>query len=249
MTAAHLFETTELELRASAIQPAHDGLKVAQLSDIHVGPGTPAARIRRAVERINAFGPDLVFLTGDYVTKSRKPVARIRNVLAGLQARTFAVLGNHDHWVDASAIRAEFDHLGYTVLQNEHRSVQVRGERVVVLGVDDGHSRHDDVGRTFRGAPEAATRLVLAHAPVTVRKLPARAGLICFSGHTHGGQIVMGRLTDALLTLIGQPYARGLHEVNGNLLYVNRGLGFGRGSPAIRFRSPPEVALFTLRAV
>jgi len=74
--------------------------------------------------------------------------------------------------------------------------------------------------------------------------VPAR--LVCFSGHTHGGQIVIPRLTEAVLRLADQPFVRGLYEVRGNLLYVNRRLGFGRGGLALRLGSPPEVALFTL---
>jgi len=244
--ARHHFETSEVTVVAPWISPAHHGLRVAQISDVHVGPGTPAARVRRAVERINAFRPHLAFLTGDYVTRSRRPVARLREQLGGISAPTFVVLGNHDHWVGAAEIRASFESLGYTVLQNEHTTVRVGRAPVVVIGVDDGHSRHDDVGRALKGSPEAATRLVLAHTPTTARKLPEHGRLICFSGHTHGGQIFVRRFTEAAMRLWDQPFVRGLHEVRGNLLYVNRGLGFGRGGPAIRVGSPPEVALFTL---
>ncbi|HEY8206927.1 MAG TPA: metallophosphoesterase [Myxococcaceae bacterium] len=244
--ARHRFETSELTLVAPWISPAHEGLRVAQISDVHVGPGTPAARVRRAVERINAFRPHLALLTGDYVTRSKRPVARLREQLGGIDAPTFVVLGNHDHWVGAASIRSSFESLGYTVLQNEHATVRVGRAPVVVVGVDDGHTGHDDVARALDGAPAAATRLVLAHTPVTARKLPEHGRLVCFSGHTHGGQIHVGRLTEAVLRLANQPFVRGLYEVRGNLLYVNRGLGFGRGSPLVRVGSPPEVALFTL---
>jgi hypothetical protein len=173
-------------------------------------------------------------------------VARLREQLGGIDAPTFVVLGNHDHWVGAASIRSSFESLGYTVLQNEHATVRVGRAPVVVVGVDDGHTGHDDVARALDGAPAAATRLVLAHTPVTARKLPEHGRLVCFSGHTHGGQIHVGRLTEAVLRLANQPFVRGLYEVRGNLLYVNRGLGFGRGSPLVRVGSPPEVALFTL---
>ncbi|MCE9671032.1 metallophosphoesterase [Myxococcus stipitatus] len=241
------FALTENVLQLPHLPDCHDGLRVAQLSDVHVGQATSELRIRRAVEAVNAERPDLVFLTGDYVTHSPKPLPRVRDLLSGLDGRVFVVLGNHDHWVDAPYLRECFEQLGYTVLQNEHRVVHVNGGPVTVLGVDDGLTGRDDVEATFRGAPEAGTRLVLAHTPPTVEKLPAHAGLVQFSGHTHGGQFIVRGLTEALFRRAGQPYIRGHYQVNGNQLYVNRGLGFGFGGPYLRRGSEPEVAFFTLR--
>jgi len=241
------FALTENVLRLPHLPDCHDGLRVAQLSDVHVGQATSELRIRRAVEAVNAERPDLVFLTGDYVTHSPKPLPRVRELLSGLDGRVFVVLGNHDHWVDAPYLRECFERLGYTVLQNEHRVVHVNGAPVTVLGVDDGLTGRDDVEATFRGAPERGTRLVLAHTPPTVEKLPAHAGLVQFSGHTHGGQFIVRGLTEALFRRAGQPYIRGHYQVNGNQLYVNRGLGFGFGGPYLRRGSEPEVAFFTLR--
>ncbi|XXF77666.1 metallophosphoesterase [Myxococcaceae bacterium GXIMD 01537] len=242
------FSLSENVLHVPGLHDAHDGLRVAQLSDVHVGQATSSLRIRRAVEAVNAAAPDLVFLTGDYVTHSPKPLPRVLELLAGLSGNVFAVLGNHDHWVDAPYLRRGFERLGYTVLQNEHRVVHVRGAPACVLGIDDGVSRQDDVSATFRGAPESGTRLVLAHTPPTVEKLPAHGGLVQFSGHTHGGQFIVRGITEALFRRAGQPYISGHYTVNGNQLYVNRGLGFGFGGPYLRRGSEPEVAFFTLRA-
>ncbi|WP_426744484.1 metallophosphoesterase [Myxococcus faecalis] len=242
------FSLTENLLHLPHLTGHHDGLRVAQLSDVHVGQATSDVRIRRAVEAVNAEAPDLVFLTGDYVTHSPKPLPRVRDVLSGLKGQVFVVLGNHDHQVNAPYLRESFERLGYTVLQNEHRVVHVKGAPVTVLGVDDGRTGRDDVDATFRGAPESGTRLVLAHTPPTVDKLPAHAGLVQFSGHTHGGQFIVQGLTEAIFRRAGQPYIRGHYHVNGNQLYVNRGLGFGFGGPYLRRGSEPEVAFFTLRA-
>ncbi|WP_224362655.1 metallophosphoesterase [Hyalangium versicolor] len=242
------FALNEYEFHVPGLHPAHDGLRVAQLSDIHVGQATSDVRIRRAVMAVNASAPDLVFLTGDYVTHSPKPLPRVREVLSGLQGPVFVVLGNHDHWVNASYLRDGFQQLGYTVLQNEHRVVHVRGAPATILGVDDGRTGRDDVEATFRGAPTSGTRLVLAHTPPTVEKLPPHAGLVQFSGHTHGGQFVVRGLTEALFRRAGQPYIRGHYAVRGNQLYVNQGLGFGFGGPYLRRGTQPEVAFFTLRA-
>lgn len=242
------FALNEYELHVPGLNPAHEGLRVAQLSDIHVGQATSDIRIRRAVMAVNASAPDLVFLTGDYVTHSPKPLPRVREVLAGLSGSVYVVLGNHDHWVNAPYLREGFERLGYTVLQNEHRVVNVRGAPATVLGVDDGRTGRDDVQATFRGAPTSGTRLVLAHTPPTVEKLPEYAGLVQFSGHTHGGQFVVRGLTEAIFRRAGQPYIRGHYTVRGNQLYVNQGLGFGFGGPYLRRGTEPEVAFFTLRA-
>lgn len=116
-----------------------------------------------------------------------------------------------------------------------------------MLGIDDGGTWHDDVAATFRGTSRRTTRLVITHNPVTARKLPRGEGLLCFSGHTHGGQIVVPPITDAVFRAVGQPYVRGTYEVGGNQLYVNRGLGWGRKRLLFHHGSEPEVTLFTLR--
>jgi uncharacterized protein len=238
---------SENTLHVPGIHREHDGLRIAHLSDIHVGQATSAVRIRRAVAEVNARNPDLVFLTGDYVTHSPKPLPRVIELLAGFSGPVFVVLGNHDHWVDAHYLRMGFERLGYTVLQNEHRVVHVRGAPATILGIDDGRTGRDDVERTFRGAPEAGTRLVLTHAPPTIEKLPPDGNLVQFSGHTHGGQFVVRGLTEAIFRRAGQPYIQGHYHVRGNQLYVNMGLGFGFGGPYLRRGTSPEVAFFTLR--
>ncbi|OJT17130.1 metallophosphatase [Archangium sp. Cb G35] len=243
------FTLSENVLHVPGMHREHDGLRIAHLSDIHVGQATSAVRIRRAVAEVNARTPDLVFLTGDYVTHSPKPLPRVIELLAGFTSPVFVVLGNHDHWVDAHYLRTGFERLGYTVLQNEHRVVPMRGAPVTVLGIDDGRTHRDDVETTFRGAPESGTRLVLTHAPPTVDKLPPNGNLVQFSGHTHGGQFVVRGLTEAIFRRAGQPYIQGHYHVRGNQLYVNMGLGFGFGGPYLRRGTYPEVAFFTLRHV
>jgi predicted MPP superfamily phosphohydrolase len=241
------FAVTETQLAISQIDPAHDGLRIAQISDIHVGAATSSARIASAIEVINRGRPDLVFLTGDYVTHSAVPIRRIPSLLGGLEAPVYCVLGNHDHWVSPAQVKEKLASCGYRVLQNEHAIAQVKGAPLAVVGIDDGLTGQDDVRAALHGAPSSGTRLVLAHTPPTADKLPADAGLIQFSGHTHGGQFVVPGVTRAIFKWAGQPYVRGLYRVRGNLLYVNRGLGFGAGGPLLRLGSHPEVAFFTLR--
>jgi predicted MPP superfamily phosphohydrolase len=242
------FELTETEVHLDGLHPGHDGVRIAQLSDVHVGANTPDGRIIAAVDAINAAKPDLVVLTGDYVTRRGDPLERVPELLGRLEGQVVAVLGNHDHWTDAHTISRDLRRVGIEVLANQNTATRVRGERLTIIGIDDGVTRRADVVRAFKGAPDDGTRLVLAHAPPTAEDLPSHQGLLCLSGHTHGGQLYMGRLTDAVFARAGQPYVRGRYVVGGNTLYVNRGLGFGRGGPLPRVGSEPEVALLTLRA-
>lgn len=242
------FALEEVELHVAGLDPAHDGLRVGQLTDIHIGANTPDGRVIAAVDALNSARPDLIVLTGDYVTRKGDPLERVPELLARLEGDVVAVLGNHDHWTDGPTIKRDLGRVGFCVLQNQHTMVRVRGAPLCIVGIDDGVSRRDDVTAALRGAPPRAARLVLAHSPIVANKLPADAGMVCLSGHTHGGQIWLDGFTDGLFARAGQPYVRGRYQVSGNSLYVSRGLGFGRGSPLVRYGSDPEVTLVTLRA-
>ncbi|HEU4383271.1 MAG TPA: metallophosphoesterase [Anaeromyxobacteraceae bacterium] len=228
------------------LHPAHDGLRVAQISDVHVGPHTPPERIRAAVAEANAFEPDLVALTGDYLSHSSFGVGLVRELLAGLSAPAVAVLGNHDHWVDPQGATDSLEAMGYAVLRNQHTTLTLRGEPFTVVGIDDGHTKHADAEQALRGAPEGS-RLLLAHTPTTARQL-ARMGQqgLCLSGHTHGGQISLPIVSPLAYLVAGEPYRQGLYRVGGIQLYVNRGVGSSFWD--FRVNSPPEVTLATLRA-
>ena len=235
------FSTTHLELPSAGLGPSHDGLVVAHLTDIHLGKQTPMARVKAALAA--SAGADLLVLTGDFVTYSKAPIALFAEAFADRPPLpTFACLGNHDHIVSAAKVRTELEKLGITVLQNEHTVTQLKGAPLQIIGVDDGTTHHDDVAKSFEGTTKAQSRLVLTHSPPTANRLPRDEGLICLTGHTHGGAIHLGAATNAIFRLLGQPYVRGLYPVNGNQLYVNRGLGSN-----VRYRAEPELTLLTLR--
>ena len=241
------FDVDEVEIAVKGLDPEHDGMRIGQLTDIHIGPMTPDGRVIGAVDALNEAKPDLIVLTGDYVTRKGDPLERVPELLKGLQGEVYAVLGNHDHWTDPKTIKRDLEGVGFCVLQNQNTTTRIRGRPFTLLGIDDAVTKHDDVEKTWQGA-QGGSRLVLAHAPPTADKLPKGAGLACLSGHTHGGQIYLGSITEGMFSRVGQPYVRGRYEVNGNTLYVSRGLGFGRGSPLPRVGSEPEVTIITLRA-
>ena len=239
------FVVEEVDVELAELDPTHDGIRVAQLSDIHVGPFTPDGRIISAVREINAIAPDLAVITGDFVTTRRDPVDRLTALFGDLKLPAVAVLGNHDHWSGADRVQRAVEKAGISVLRNQHTTLQLRGTPLHVLGVDDGTTHHDDAAATFQGVPRRGSRLVLTHTPSTIDRLPADQGFLCLSGHTHGGSVVVPGITLAVLNLIGEPYYRGMYRVRGNQLYVNRGLGLN--GPVPRVGATPELTVFTLR--
>jgi len=228
------------------LDPAHDGLRIAQLSDFHVGERTRPETIRDAIARANAFEPDLVVLTGDYLCRNRSGIGLMRELLGGLAAPTVAVLGNHDHWVDARGAARSLTALGYAVLRNQNTTLTLRGAPFTIIGIDDLLSGQARPREALAGAA-SGSRLVLAHGPKTADQL-RRLGqpLLCLSGHTHGGQINIPGLTSLMLrALAHEPYDRGLFRLGAVQLYVNRGIG--NSALRIRVNSDPEVTLAVLR--
>ena len=228
------------------LDPRHDGLKIVQLTDVHVGHATPAGRVRAAVVQANAFSPDLVLMTGDYLSHGERGLGLLREQLAGLKAPVLAVLGNHDHWVDADGAADVLKSFGYEVLRNENTTLTLKGEPLTVVGLDDLHTRNTDVPKAFRGAPHKGSRLVLAHVPRTAELLQDYRASLCLSGHTHGGHLNIPGVTKALLRTMREKYLAGRFHVDGTQLYVSRGIG-GAVMP-FRINAPPEVTLITLHS-
>lgn len=231
-------------LAVPGLSPAHDGLRVAQLSDLHLGPLTPEALVRDAIACANAFQPDLVVLTGDYLTRlhvvhTTTDPRHITEQLGGLAAPTVATLGNHDWMSDASGAAAALEGLGYAVLRNENTTLALRGEPFTIVGIDDASTHHDDAARAVRGA-RPGSRLHLAHVPETVHALRrvADAPALLLSGHTHGAQINVPPFSSRFR------YRAGLYEIGSVQLYVNRGIGMSWAP--MRINAPPEVTLITL---
>lgn len=237
----------EQTFEALGLNPAHDGLRIAQISDIHVGPKTGLEMVRAAIDAVNAQNPDLVVLTGDYLCHDKKGVGLMREQLGGLKAPTVAILGNHDHWVDAAGAKDALVRHGYAVLQNQHESVTLKGEPFTIVGIDDLWTGNADPERAFRGAP-FESRVVLAHVPRTAKQLAKmKQPMVVLSGHTHGGQVNIPAVTNGLMRLLTrEPYNRGRFRIGDVQLYVNRGIGMS-GIP-VRLNAPPEVTVVTLRS-
>jgi predicted MPP superfamily phosphohydrolase len=237
-------------VRVRGLDPRHDGVRIAQLSDIHVGSTTPASHVRAAVDTANSTRADLIVLTGDYVCWRRRDVDEVGEQLAGLRAqRVLAVLGNHDYFVWGAGVRSELERSGYEVLRNQTTVTNVRGAPLAVVGVDDPITRHDDLDAAFHGADAKVTKLVLCHAPDRGPDLAARGADVVLSGHTHGGQIYIKGVTERIMKKIGLNYRRGMYAMDDRCtLYVTPGVGFSGVTRRVGEGTDAEVAVLTLRA-
>ena len=234
------------QIHLRRLPPAFDGFRIVQLSDIHHSPFTSRAQIERAVETANSLQPDIVALTGDYISKERRYAAPCAELLGKLRARhgIFAVLGNHDHWTDAALITDLFRAEGMTVLVNQGMRFQLKGGALWLAGVDDTMVGLEDLPLALAGSQEDELKLLLAHNPIILRRA-ARAGVdLVLSGHTHGGQVSL-RSERSVSDRPRRRLLRGLGREGETQIYVTRGLG--TVVLPVRFGCPPEVSLLELR--
>jgi hypothetical protein len=224
-----------------------EGFRILLLSDIHIGPYTDAAAARATLRPLARVTADLVAFTGDLASGEKPGIGVAASLLDELAPHgvRFAVLGNHEHYLDPGLATRELARRGFHVLNNRSERVGVNGQDIWVVGVDDPYTGSSDLPKAFAGAPTDAFVILLAHTPdVVAQPLAERANLI-LAGHTHGGQIVLplvGPLTSN--SRYGIRYASGLFDVNGSRLFVTRGLG--EVNIPLRVLCPPEIALLLL---
>jgi uncharacterized protein len=246
-------EVTHQQIVITKLPRTFDGFRIVQLSDIHHSPFLGMEEIAEAVYRANELRPDLIALTGDYVSHSRDYIDGCAQALGMLRARhgVFAVLGNHDHWTDAERMAESLTRHGIRVLVNENVRIGLNESYIRLAGVDDLMVKRDDLPRALRGSASSETRILLAHNPAIIREA-ARAGVdLVLSGHTHGGQInwrlLIGREDRKTARWLRRPsrrLMRGLAQLGSTQLYVNRGLG--TVVVPLRYGCPPEITLIEL---
>jgi len=226
-----------------------EGLRIALISDLHVGPTIGYRYVRRVVRMANELAPDLTALTGDIVDGSVPRLARDVAPLAELRPleKAFLVLGNHDYYSGAAAWIDQFRSMGLRVLLNEHAIVERNGAHFVVGGVTDPAARRTDPGQAPRPdlacAPDEGPvfRLLLAHNP-SLAPLGQKAGFdLQLSGHTHAGQFFPWTLA---VRLVHAQHAAGLSREGRMWVYVSAGTG--SWGPPIRFGTEPELTLLRI---
>ena len=248
--------TRSRELAVPGLPAGLEGLRAAVIADLHVGaPPVDERRLRRIVGRLNAAAPEIVLILGDLLAHEglfrRVPDPELVAAwLAALEAPlgVFAVLGNHD-WAGGRGdrlTRAAAD-VGIRVLDDDAALVLRDGRHPLWLaGIADAASRVPDVAGTLGRVPDGAPVLALTHSPDVFPHVPARVSLT-LAGHTHGGQVRVPFITRRVIpSRFGNRYARGHVVEGGRHLFVHPGVG--TAGPPIRFRSPPELTILTLRS-
>ncbi len=247
----------EITAPLRGLAPSFDGLRIAQLSDVHLGTLMSAGAIAAHVDNVNRLGADLIVITGD-ITDGLEHADSTFPALARLEAPlgVVAILGNHDVATGARAVKEALrKHTRFTVLDDELHEL-IRGTASLwIVGLMDrgldwarGLRRCDVLERLVTMVPSAEPRIVLSHRPDL---FPHAAELGCdlvLSGHTHGGQVGFpwGRNQTATLARFMTPFPRGTYRLGEALLHVNLGLGM-TGQP-VRVGTPREITLITLES-
>ncbi|BAY62312.1 metallophosphoesterase [Calothrix brevissima NIES-22] len=262
----------EITVKIADLPASLVGTKIVQLSDFHYdGMRLSEAMLAEAIARSNEAEPDLVVLTGDYVTDDPSPIYRLAQRLKYLESRygIYAILGNHDirYNQSKSEITDAFTSIGVNVLWNQ--IAYPLGEELPLIGLADYWSREFKPAPVMNQIDSATPRIVLSHNPDTAKILEQWRVDLQLSGHTHGGHIALpgiGPLVFHYKKLLKKlpkklrcwvslflgdfskvvrywEWAQGFHQVGNNQLYVNRGLGTYRPG---RLFCPPEVTVITL---
>jgi predicted MPP superfamily phosphohydrolase len=247
-------DVVRVDLPVRHLRPALEGIVACQISDFHLDRDEDVARLEHAVKTINRQRPDFVFLTGEYFSgpaTMRHYIEPFRRALAELNPAIglFAIPGNHDHWSSMSVIGEALEGAGARVLANQHERVQVRGERLVVVGIDDLWSRKAEPARAFRGIRPDECTIVLAHNPDTALYTRHLGPGVMLCGHTHGGVVRIpfyGSVINSILR-IGKQYYAGLNRYGEFYVYTNRGLG--TFWLRIRINCRPEISRFRLNSL
>ena len=262
----HWIEVTESDVHLSGLPESFEGLRVVQLSDIHLDAYSEPLYIRHVVKKINGLNPDLVLLTGDFASEwpgSKKYAIgaawQCAEILSGLTCREhYAIMGNHDVSVGAREVTEALTAHGITVLNNDYLPIERGGGRIWICGLDDPLNGEPDpdeaIPASIRNIPHEPV-VLMCHAPDYADTLMAdgagRAVSLMLSGHTHGGQVRVPLAGPLTLPQLGRKYVEGWFRFGqtsdrpGMRLYVNRGIGTV-GVP-FRFDCPPEISVFTLR--
>ncbi len=267
ISGAHDYRVRKVELKLPNLPASFDGITIGQISDIHSGSFFNKTAVKGGVELLMRQKPDVIFFTGDLVNNKASEVEDYFDVFNKLRAPhgVFSITGNHDYgdytqWDSIEEKRKNFANLvkahellGYDLLMNEHRFLQIGSDKIAILGNENwGAGRFSKYGRladAYRGTEEAPVKLLLSHDPThwDAQVRPQFPDIdVMFSGHTHGFQfgVEVGKIKWSPVQYVYKQWAD-LYKEGNQYVYVNRGFGF-IGYPG-RVGMPPELTMFTLK--
>jgi len=242
------FRVVEHEVRIPGLAPELDGLRIAQLSDLHIGTMTPLSWGLAWARAANARTPDVAVVTGDMVTSGVDFHEDVAEVVGALRAKdgVYVSMGNHDYFGEGEPLISLLRARDVRVLRNAGTVIERGSAKLWLAAIDDTWTRRDDVDLAMRDRPAGSTAVLLAHDPNRFDEAAAKGADLVLSGHTHGGQIAVPFFYRiANLATFSYPYNIGFYRRNEAVLYVHPGLG--TTGPPMRLGVPPEVAVLTLR--
>jgi predicted MPP superfamily phosphohydrolase len=259
--ARHELRVEGYSVHLPRLPEAFRGMRIAQISDIHYFEWTESFFLRQVVDHVNNLKPDMVVLTGDFVTYgpvrwpsedahkrfALRHMPECASILSGIRCPLrYATLGNHDMMVGGRYVYGDLINQGLPVLRNRAVALERNGQRLWLIGLGSACARDVDTERAF---PDSAVRdreatIVLAHEPDILPQIAKLDADLMLSGHTHGGQVCLPFLPPAFLPQYGKKYVQGWFRSGSTQLYVNRGIGT-IGVP-FRVNCPPEITLLTL---
>ncbi len=252
----HQLDLVQQTIRIPQLPEEFHGLRIAQISDIHYDEFTEPYFLRDVVRRINAAAPDVVVMTGDFVSYGplRKEIgARLSypcaEILSGITCpHRFASLGNHDAIVGWQTVLDALTVHGIPTLRNRAVPLERGSRRLWIAGIPSSQQDSVYLDQAIpKSGPAKEPVILLAHEPDYVEDVLRHGGVdLMLSGHTHGGQVRLPLIgtPEIVLPIGGRKFVEGLFALGGLQLYVNRGIGTV-GMP-IRFNCPPELTLLTL---
>ena len=251
----HEIDVVRRTIALAGLPDAFAGFRIVQISDIHLEEFTEAPFLEETVRRMNSLRPDMVVLTGDFVSNGPFPAHmsigwayRCAEILRDLACPLrYAVLGNHDAMVSPAAVTDALVSHSIPVLSNRSVAIERDGRRIWLAGLADALEQKPDLSLALprRRSADREPLILLLHEPDFADTAVNRQISLVLSGHTHGGQVRIPFIRPFHLPGLGRKYLEGLFSLGGGMqLYVNRGIGTV-GVP-FRFRCPPELTVVTL---
>ncbi|NFI94808.1 metallophosphoesterase [Clostridium botulinum] len=251
----NLLSVKNIEINNSSNIKNEDTIKIAQISDIHLGEYYTIDKLEKLVNKVNSQNADIIVFTGDLFDNVSKfeDTSKVAHILKKLNAKIgkYAIYGNHDYGGGAKNIyKNVMEDSGFKILVNDQANVKLdSGKTISILGLDDALLGNPDVEKTARNIKESNYNLLLLHEPDLSDKFVSYNIDLILAGHSHGGQVKIPFLGEIVTPPLAEKYKDGLYNLNtqrNTQLYVNSGIG--NTKMPFRFMNVPEVSIFEIKA-
>ncbi|MBY7006871.1 metallophosphoesterase [Clostridium botulinum] len=251
----NLLSVRNIEINNSSNIKNEDTIKIAQISDIHLGEYYTIDKLEKLVNKVNSQNADIIVFTGDLFDNVSKfeDTSKVAPILKKLNAKIgkYAIYGNHDYGGGAKNIyKNVMEDSGFKILVNDQANVKLdSGKTISILGLDDALLGNPDVEKTARNIKESNYNLLLLHEPDLSDKFVSYNIDLILAGHSHGGQVKIPFLGEIVTPPLAEKYKDGLYNLNtqrNTQLYVNSGIG--NTKMPFRFINVPEVSIFEIKA-